>query len=681
MNKPDTKLRQLIRSLIIEESAGAESLLLEARNPVTSEAMRLAVQMALASTGRFDYPHGSSSREYSRGIRINPVGDLGTKEKADVVMALRGAARDVGLVLGDEISPKSTPGGREKEISGTFFSWQIINIENWLKQRRHRGRGNPRGLSFLQQALAQQGQNFSIREISDLVKRKALTDEYVVVNSRSLQNKLFTGQGLGELAEYATAAAINDEKTPVNPDNPTGEFKKAVEGSILDDSWVKAAGNQALMNDFAEAYTNMRNKASANIQQIPDFNFGEAKVEGGTGTYDVVTSTALVHVKYDDPSRLSGIQQKTEDLSKAKKSTPDEDIVFGMSDRYWKKQRAAFKAAIGKVGEKKDKELLGEWGFYEVLLNGGPYTKIDQSTDPEVMAWRDSITPGDIADKLIHDISTEYGASQRADAAGNPMPQFYFSYFPMGDNDYRLKIESVEFGDEAGPVDIAGSITLRGPAGQVTKVRNLEIQMNPSYSGREGGTQIGRPYVAKSGNHIIFELELRAESASKPIQIHRGDDFSAAIDASSGTTMAKVLVNEIRKLIRRVIQEENERVDSALLSQSTQISPVRRLIRETLLLEELTKSDKKEIERLAKKQAKIYFDRELSSAIEKEIKKRNGVFDKQTNDIVTTRFKNLKSDKDFDDAVIRVSKRVLKALHDMHYKRTNLIDKMPVPKT
>lgn len=100
-----------------------------------------------------------------------------------------------------------------------------------------------------------------------------------------------------------------------------------------------------------------------------------------------------------------------------------------------------------------------------------------------------------------------------------------------------------------------------------------------------------------------------------------------------------------------------------------------------VLKEALTSSDKKEIERLAKKQAKILLDKEISSAIEKEIKKRNSVFKKQTDDVITSRFKNSKSDKDFDEAVIRVSKRVLKALHDMHYKRNNLIDQMPVPKS
>lgn len=99
-----------------------------------------------------------------------------------------------------------------------------------------------------------------------------------------------------------------------------------------------------------------------------------------------------------------------------------------------------------------------------------------------------------------------------------------------------------------------------------------------------------------------------------------------------------------------------------------------------VLLEELTSADKKEVERLAKKQAKAMFDKQISAAIEKEIKKRNGAFEKQTNKAITDRFKNLKAEKDFDEAVIKIAKRVLKALHDMHYKRTNLIDQMPVPK-
>ena len=112
-------------------------------------------------------------------------------------------------------------------------------------------------------------------------------------------------------------------------------------------------------------------------------------------------------------------------------------------------------------------------------------------------------------------------------------------------------------------------------------------------------------------------------------------------------------------------------------------SQFRKLVRNILLSEELTKSDKNQIEKIAKSQAKKYFDREISRAIEDELGKTffgtRGKINKFVDDAITSRFKNAKNDKDFDDAVIKISKRVVKALHDMHYKRRNLVDQMPVP--
>ncbi len=104
-----------------------------------------------------------------------------------------------------------------------------------------------------------------------------------------------------------------------------------------------------------------------------------------------------------------------------------------------------------------------------------------------------------------------------------------------------------------------------------------------------------------------------------------------------------------------------------------------------LIREALTVTDKREIDRLAKKQAKKYFDQSFSRALEDELGRsffgNRGKINKFVDDAITKRFKNSKNDKDFDSAVINVSRRVLKALHDMHYKRSNLIDNMPIPKS
>ena len=111
---------------------------------------------------------------------------------------------------------------------------------------------------------------------------------------------------------------------------------------------------------------------------------------------------------------------------------------------------------------------------------------------------------------------------------------------------------------------------------------------------------------------------------------------------------------------------------------------VRRIIRKTLISEDLSRSDKNQIEKIAKDQARRYFEKEISKAIDRELGKSyfgtRGKVNKFVDDAITQRFKNSQKDKDFDEAVIKVAKRVLKGLHDMHYKRNNLIDQMPIPK-
>jgi len=111
---------------------------------------------------------------------------------------------------------------------------------------------------------------------------------------------------------------------------------------------------------------------------------------------------------------------------------------------------------------------------------------------------------------------------------------------------------------------------------------------------------------------------------------------------------------------------------------------IRDIVRKALLSEDLSRSDKNQIEKIAKAQARKYFEKEISRAIDRELGKSflgtRGKVNKFVDDAITDRFKKSKTDKDFDEAVIRVAKRVLKGLHDMHYKRNNLIDQMPVPK-
>jgi len=103
-----------------------------------------------------------------------------------------------------------------------------------------------------------------------------------------------------------------------------------------------------------------------------------------------------------------------------------------------------------------------------------------------------------------------------------------------------------------------------------------------------------------------------------------------------------------------------------------------------LIREALTDTDRREVNRLAKKQAKIYFDKQISRSIESELGASffgtKGKINKFVDGEITKRFKDAKRDKDFDNAVIAVCRRVLKALYDMHYRKSNLIKNMAIPK-
>ena len=91
---------------------------------------------------------------------------------------------------------------------------------------------------------------------------------------------------------------------------------------------------------------------------------------------------------------------------------------------------------------------------------------------------------------------------------------------------------------------------------------------------------------------------------------------------------------------------------------------LRSLIEESLLTEVFTKTDKKEIEKIARKQ----FDKQL----------RAPGFKKEVEKIVSEAIKGEFKGKDHEKAVIAISKKVLRAFHTMMYQRRNIIDSMSV---
>ncbi len=634
MNENNAILRQYIRSLIVEQDSDKDDQKKTDSKVTAAVVLRRAIGLALAdeSAGIFSFSPPSAGPTSSTGIRINPADSNITGDSA--VSNLIKSTQAAGL----NPSEKTIAQGEEGSKSGKFPTLPVAVDESWFD-----GAGEP----FVQLAITQ-------ADVSDVRKEELRQDIYgtggrdrrrakrptsvnVVLRAKSLESRLFTGQGLGELAEYAVAGAVNG----------ASQFEKAIETAVLKNSWSNA--DQEMRDRFRAIYEDMLEITSRKMSEATaasgapnnDALFGKgASVQGaGGGRYDVETSNARIHVKFDiggSMTRLAGIKPEYSEEFNKDAAVEDrlKNISFGSSTYYWKYVREEFKKNLGlDISLGKDKKLLRDIEFYQWLLGlQSPIAvKVGEELSrvtPDQVQWLSSEKP-DFKSLLLNDVKSEFIDDPSANESATKY--YYFTFYPDKDlNINKLKIEQ-----------------LGVPQAPLT---DLDVRMNPTYL---SGQQIGSPYILVDGaDNVLMEFEFRARNTSKPIQMHRGKDFATKL-GSDKASLSTVLAEKI----------------------------VRKAVRKALINEALTPSDKKEIERLAKRQAKALLDRELSGAIEKEIKKRNGAFKKQTDDAITARFKNAKSDKDFDEAVIKISKRVLKALHDMHYKRANLIDKMPVPKS
>ena len=112
----------------------------------------------------------------------------------------------------------------------------------------------------------------------------------------------------------------------------------------------------------------------------------------------------------------------------------------------------------------------------------------------------------------------------------------------------------------------------------------------------------------------------------------------------------------------REIDAAIEAISSLQLSGKTNL--LRSLIRETLLLEELTKSDKKEIEKIARKQAKKEIDKVVGTNLAKTIQ-----------DEVKKSLKDKATKKEIGD----ITKAVMKKLYrDLSFSYPQVIDRIKV---
>ena len=147
------------------------------------------------------------------------------------------------------------------------------------------------------------------------------------------------------------------------------------------------------------------------------------------------------------------------------------------------------------------------------------------------------------------------------------------------------------------------------------------------------------------------EMQELIANALETIGLPSGD--SANDDASANDNAEERLAaghkRKFSKLTQRYINE---------------YSMLKSLVKKTILKEDLTKSDKKEIEKIARKQ----FERQLTTPS----------FKKSVEKIVSEAIKGEFKGKDHEKAVVEISKKVLRAFHSMLYQKRNIIDTMSV---
>jgi len=656
--------RKILDSILLEE------LLKEAVSSGPANIQRMAIGYAIASLGNFQFSPTSSNPSTSSGIRLNPSEsnkDLGATE---IESLLNSDAKKIGIDFGDSIGPDKSKG--EGSLSGKFTSFPALDASAWLQ--------TPEGKKWIIKTLVNAkgiDEQTAEKEISSWKKGKGkyLTNvQTVVVNARSLQSRLWTGQGQGELAEYAVAGAING--------NSDAEFNNAIKGAILAPSWKNANGGSEdpdpqtdAATKFRASFDKMLEKAQANMSSASSdqnttvaelFGSSAAVQGGGGGRYDVETDSARIHVKFDEPSRLSGLQQTG--ISKRHAVTDADSLnakiaqlEFGKADAYWKYMRDEFKKRAG-ITSAKDKEPLMNLGFYEWLLDGTVTPKLQAGLDqnPDFKSWISGQSP-DIASHLKTDLKQEFMDILPAGATPEGGNYFYFTFYPKGDNEFTLKIEEINPGE-----------------GIISAVPNLQIAINPNYKGAGGGS-IGTPYVAidsETGEEYI-ELEFRAKASAKPIQLHRGESFGSASDENK-KSMTITLVNEIRKRIREIIQEEKERASESKLSSVT----------ESILLEELTRSDKKDIEKMIKKrieadrsEQKKIIQKELAAELKKTLGRdffgNPGKLGRAIQEIANEELMKGFSRGQARDEVVEISKKVLKKFYrEISFSSSPFIDRI-----
>ena len=640
--------------------------------------------------------------------KITAADESSTIEKQKLAPAKKGPVKTLRLkpALGAGIQPEAFI-----ELVKDVISRAGMEVTKLIKKNRNTG--YPSG-------------TYDSLEVTDWADGEKFYVVLVTGRSAGKDKNELDGKMMGIIAEYATIQGLGG----------TASFAKSIEDSLVKQPFA-AMDDEG--REMAEGIYNEMVECAQNAQALDDYPGGTAvpgnvtagSEEGGTTTaaVDVLLQGGVVdadiHVKFNDFDRMMGLQMDPGEkvlmvVDRLEQEHADETWPFAAQykwlrnqfvkkyllplylDATWEENADAELPEELKVNllsrEKKGEPPKAQSAIGSTIDMPSQFTddesiELDMFHVPEIReAWLafargESVTNTNgvkiksgkepLAD-LIKTRLAKFIKAARADKS-----VYFFKYGtrpspPTSTSDVEVYLKVEQF------VGIGEDF-----------VEALEVKEEPNAS-------TTFPYVVLYNKKPIWRIETRTSGEGHPPQVKTDipdevkqkfiqqvtadNEDNAGVGIETDDTQVDTMIDELTKTFPTIEAGTVAATKTKTTKESRRY--LRALIRETLLTEELTKSDRKEIEKITRKQMKRdQIDKKEITKIarqeaEAEIKKSLGAsflgtpgkINKAIQDIAREEMQTALKGKELEKAAADVTKRVLYAFYKMMYNRKNLID-------
>ena len=624
----------------------------------------------------------------------------GTKEARQYVVAALQAADPSLIPQSNQPALKSSSiriQGTEDAIRSAVESSNLLRFVNEL----------PPG------ARGSSGQRFSEKyntfEISGVGGGPATYYVVAVVAKKKDDPNLLSGQMLGIMAEYAAIEGINGGGS---------QLQAALADKLVKSKYdaLDTAG-QEMANRVYEAMVNAASSASG---QLPS---GNAVAGNATSSDDDGSTTAAVdvmiesggvtvadvHIKFNDDDRIIGLQMEPHEkvVMRAKQlEQPVPEATWPFAAKY-RHLREKFIADV----------LLPE---YDIKPVPGKATVQAAKAGQELNMFQDSALRRkwlDYADGKT--VTNKAGTAVSAPSGHEPLKKMIRDRVARFLSEKNLDKSIYFFNFKSSPSkprstrDLKVSLDVKEITGLADEITVEEVP----------GDLTTFPYVVMYGGQPVFRVETRTRGKENhPPQLKgkipadvvarlkaAGITGNSEISSAGQDAVEDVAADAAEELpggAEASFDVDEAKVESILKGMTTAIGTfeggdvpatktidenlVRTVVREALLFEELTRRDKDEIKKIARKEAekiaskkeiekvfKKQFDSELRKALGVSFIGEKGKINKYVTDTISSEIKSMFDDKVTQNQIADLTKAVIKKLYrELSFRSTQIVDRI-----